>query len=148
MTITTAPHSYVALVDTSLTNLVFAAHADGNGQVTFDLSENFDLNATLLSVTVQNRKPYFRYFASDPVGIDEVEGASISVYPNPATDLLHIESDQPLNHTVVYDSYGRIVLKVDNLKNNCTIINTKSLPSGVYIICSDNNSISKFLKSQ
>jgi hypothetical protein len=76
------------------------------------------------------------------------ENPTLRVYPNPATDLLHIESDQPLNHIVVYDSYGRLVLKVDNLKNNCTIINTKSLPSGVYIICSDNNSISKFLKSQ
>lgn len=76
------------------------------------------------------------------------ENPTLRVYPNPATDLLHIESDQPLNHIVVYDSYGRVVLKVSNVRNNSTIIDTKTLSPGVYIICLDNSSISKFLKIQ
>jgi len=76
------------------------------------------------------------------------ESPILRVYPNPATDLLHIESDQPLNHIEVYDSYGRIVLKVSNVKNNSTIINTKTLSPGVYIICSANYTVSKFLKGQ
>lgn len=76
------------------------------------------------------------------------ENPTLRVYPNPATDLLHIESNQPLNHIVVYDSYGRVVLKVSNVRNNSTIIDTKTLSPGVYMICSDNHSISKFLKSQ
>ena len=76
------------------------------------------------------------------------ENPTLRVYPNPATDFLHIESDQPLNHIVVYDSYGRLVLSVSNVNKNSTIINTKTLSPGVYIICLDNSSISKFLKSQ
>ena len=76
------------------------------------------------------------------------ENPTLRVYPNPATDFLHIESDQPLNHIVVYDSYGRLVLSVGNVNKNSTIINTKTLSPGVYIICLDNSSISKFLKSQ
>ncbi len=134
MTITTAPHSYVALVDTSLTNLVFAAHADGNGQVTFDLSENFDLNATLLSVTVQNRKPYFRYFASDPVGIDEVEGASISVYPNPATDHVTVDGLPDGSTVSLYDAQGRLVT-TQSLGHSATqSLDVSALASGLYLL--------------
>ena len=75
------------------------------------------------------------------------ESPTLRVYPNPATDILHIESDQPFNHIAVYDSYGRIVLKVSNVNNNSTIINTKTLSPGVYILCSDNSFVSKFLKN-
>ena len=134
MTITTAPHSYVALVDTSLTNLVFAAHADGNGQVTFDLSEDFDLNATLLSVTVQNRKPYFRYFASDPVGIDEVEGASIRVYPNPATDHVTVDGLPEGSTVSLYDAQGRLVT-TQSLSHSATqSLDVSALASGLYLL--------------
>lgn len=75
------------------------------------------------------------------------ETPTLRVYPNPATDFLHIESNQTLNHIAVYDSYGRVVLKVNNVNQNSTIINTKTLSPGVYIIYSSNSSVSKFLKS-
>ena len=74
------------------------------------------------------------------------ETPTLRIYPNPTADLLHIESDQPLRHVAVYDAYGRLVLTISDIDDNNTVIDTKTLPFGVYIICSGNSSVSKFLK--
>ena len=74
------------------------------------------------------------------------ETPTLRVYPNPTADLLHIESDHPLNYVAVYDAYGRLVLTISDIDDNNTVIDTKTLPFGVYIICSGNSSVSKFLK--
>lgn len=76
------------------------------------------------------------------------ETQTLRVYPNPATDLLYIESNQPLGHVFIYDIFGRLVKSINNIENNNIIVDTKPMTSGVYIVCTANRAISKFLKSQ
>lgn len=68
-------------------------------------------------------------------GIDELSGASISVYPNPNTGILNISVSSELgaNATVqIYDALGKLVI-AQNLNAEHTIVNTAALSNGVYI---------------
>ena len=59
------------------------------------------------------------------------EKMSINVYPNPASDVLNIESDTPLSILQVFDLNGREILT--DLKASNTI-NISMLQSGVYFL--------------
>lgn len=75
------------------------------------------------------------------------ERTPLHVYPNPATNILHIESDEPLETVSIYDLYGRIILIINNIENNSTVVNISNLPVGVYVIRTSNRAVSKFLKA-
>lgn len=75
------------------------------------------------------------------------ERTPLRVYPNPATNILHIESDEPLETVSIYDLYGRIILIINNIESNSTVVNISNLPVGVYVIRTSNRAVSKFLKA-
>ena len=74
------------------------------------------------------------------------ELATLRVYPNPATDILHIVGDEPLKTVSVYDLYGRIILVINNIEDDSIVIHTSLLPVGVYFIRTSKHVASKFLK--
>ena len=65
------------------------------------------------------------------VGIDNVAGLTLSVYPNPTTDVLNIECGQAISRVEVLDMAGRTVMAQNG---NATSINTKALAEGVYML--------------
>jgi hypothetical protein len=74
-------------------------------------------------------------FTFDPsLGLDAISknNNSISLYPNPAKDVLNISSASKVISVDVYDSTGRLVLKSDNKSNDQ--INVSDLQSGIYIV--------------
>ncbi len=64
--------------------------------------------------------------AIDPVGtLSEIE-----IFPNPATDVVHIKSNQPFSHAILYNLYGEMV-------RYCAFdekIDIADLPAGFYLI--------------
>lgn len=96
-------------------------------------------------------KPYYTY-ACDYifVGINEIEKeASISVYPNPASGFITINSDNifgKIKSVELYNSFGQLIL-VSKQTNN---FNITELPIGVYFIKVTNSEglteITKLLK--
>ena len=70
-----------------------------------------------------------------PVGIMENAPISANLYPNPAHNTLTVESDSPIREITVYDLTGHAVA----VETRCTtslqrILNTSSLPAGIYIL--------------
>lgn len=65
------------------------------------------------------------------VGIEENEGNSIAIFPNPAKDVLNITSEKAINQIDVYDVNGKLVKSYTNVSNN---INIKDLATGVYTL--------------
>ncbi len=55
----------------------------------------------------------------------------VNVYPNPASDILNIESDTPLSILQIFDLSGREILSDLNASNT---VNIGMLQSGVYVI--------------
>ncbi|GHT19895.1 hypothetical protein FACS189429_7930 [Bacteroidia bacterium] len=80
-------------------------------------------------------------------GIDEISANTISIYPNPATDIITIDNIQPNETITITDLSGRIVgaLRATPLQNGRQTINVSSLPQGVYLL-RVGNEIAKLIK--
>jgi hypothetical protein len=71
---------------------------------------------------------------SDVTGISDVsENPGISVYPNPATNLLNMKSGSIMNNVKIYNSFGQLVISNDIKALNYKL-NTESLSEGLYFI--------------
>ncbi len=73
-----------------------------------------------------------------PAGIDDVSGSNIKVYPNPATDFVHIEAntEDQIVGIQLNDMMGKELLRMDNLESvNQTIhVPVQELPTGSYLM--------------
>lgn len=72
---------------------------------------------------------------SGGTGVEEVKTAPtvLSVYPNPASDVLYITADKPAHSIRVYNVYGQEVAQATDANS----INVANLPAGVYIVNAD-----------
>lgn len=61
-----------------------------------------------------------------------VEESKISVYPNPAENVLYVDSTDNIQSVKVYNTTGSIVLSVNSLNGNS--IDVSGLPSGMYVV--------------
>jgi alpha-glucosidase (family GH31 glycosyl hydrolase) len=81
--------------------------------------------------------PYTEYpvfTKGDPLAIDELAEAQVSVYPNPATDVLNIRLED-VNHTAsieLLDVSGKLVLTLTATQSN-TQVPMEELSRGVYV---------------
>jgi hypothetical protein len=66
-------------------------------------------------------------------GIEEVYGSKISLYPNPATNFVHIENSgsQQIKQLTVVDIDGRTMLS-ETPNSHSPTLSVQSLPAGVY----------------
>lgn len=85
------------------------------------------------------------------VGVKEnkIDDKALSIYPNPAHDLLNIELNQQLSNVVVtiYDAIGKLVFSEKPLSANRILISTESFAKGVYTVTinSDKGRVAKKL---
>ena len=73
----------------------------------------------------------------ETLSTDEFELANntITLYPNPTTQILHLESKQPIKQITIYDIFGRLIkeLAVIGTKTKTTI-STQEFSSGTYFV--------------
>ncbi|REC79964.1 hypothetical protein DRF60_02990 [Chryseobacterium elymi] len=74
------------------------------------------------------------------LGVKELEKENIKIYPNPTADFVHItlNSNSKIEEAEVYDTAGRLVLKVRLDQGK---IDLRSLDSGIYMISFKNPDI-------
>ncbi|WP_422103958.1 family 16 glycosylhydrolase [Winogradskyella sp.] len=74
---------------------------------------------------------YVRVYQNTGLSIDDVFEARFSVYPNPTSDYINIETDETITHVELYNTLGqRIIQRYGSTKR----INVGDLKSGVYIL--------------
>lgn len=90
-------------------------------------------------------------FAFDYEGttaIAENTQASTQIFPNPASNILNVSSEQPITEIAIYNSLGQMV--ESHSANDCNLqINLASLPSGLYMVkiyTMEGVAVKKFLK--
>ena len=69
-------------------------------------------------------------------GINEINEASVSVYPNPTRELIHIKIDASLLNTAtieLYDAIGKLVI-TEKVNNTTTTLNLADYAKGMYTI--------------
>ena len=69
-----------------------------------------------------------------PIGIDQAEEGTISLYPNPANNVLNIAlQGTEVNEAVVIDIYGKTVARTTVSEGNNTL-DISALPAGMYFV--------------
>ena len=68
---------------------------------------------------------------TNTVEVNSTSANQILIYPNPASDIIQIQSSYSILETLIYDATGRIVMRYSNLgvKPN---MNIERLTEGVY----------------
>jgi hypothetical protein len=68
------------------------------------------------------------------LGLEELTGTNVTLYPNPTTGNLNVQLNaiETIN-AVVYDTQGKLILTVNNLKNGSTI-DLSAVETGIYMV--------------
>ena len=82
---------------------------------------------------------------SDVLSVNDFSADSFSIYPNPVSDVLNINSKAAVDNVIVYDILGKIVLQ-DSPGKISPSINMSSLPSGTYLVKVTIDNTSKTVK--
>ncbi|WP_160316443.1 T9SS type A sorting domain-containing protein [Flavobacterium akiainvivens] len=120
----------------------FMQAADGHGNILFKAKtkNNLASGATVLS----SARIYFGYTAPvetnvaetqlGVMGMDDVAvDASVTLYPNPAKDVVNINAANNLQQVNLYDVQGRL-LQTEILNNTQTTIDLSSRAAGIYFV--------------
>jgi hypothetical protein len=84
-------------------------------------------------------------------GINEINDASVSVYPNPTKELIHVKLDASLVEKAtieLYDAIGKLVI-AERITNTTTTLNLANYAKGMYtirVVADDKQSIIKVIK--
>ena len=68
------------------------------------------------------------------VGLEDYELARATVYPNPTSEWVNIESETPAQKIVLYDFNGRVVKAVNLVATNRYQLNMNDVPAGFYLL--------------
>lgn len=99
-------------------------------------SQNFNLASTITVDDIQ--------FVYNVSGIDEISQATFKVFPNPANNLLVIESTIN-DHFTIYSTLGQVIETVQVLPDSKTALNCSQLEEGIYFIKGTNSISKKFV---
>jgi hypothetical protein len=108
--------------------------SDGSGLVITDAKGTEVLNIAGDSYASKAVDVY--HHAEFPAGTEEVEASSLSIYPNPANNVITIAGVTGNSNITIYDVQGRMVLQNTVLNNT---VDVSALTSGVYTMHVDNN---------
>ena len=106
---------------------------------TFQLTvDGFNIENCEVVLFVQNMENAYTMIADKVslagfVGIESTESAQLSVYPNPAKDLVSVAASSEITNITVYTTTGSTVMQLSP-NNNLAKISTKELNAGVYIL--------------
>lgn len=115
------------------------AFLSGTPSVTISLSTTIDGCTDVVSQTVD----------ANFLSIDPIQQPEVTIYPNPAYDILTIQSSQPLDGWVIFDCAGREVLRNTLAVGGAMVIDVSGLPAGVYGLqyrMKENFTTSRFVK--
>lgn len=79
----------------------------------------------------------------------EQTNTSVNIYPNPANDVLNIQTNgKPINNYIIFNEMGQILLQESNIETEIHIVRLDMLPPATYFVLIDNATIAKkFIKS-
>lgn len=88
-------------------------------------------NPSLSTFPIKYEVDYVRVYQQSPTAVDHVDENMVSIYPNPVSELLNINTEIPLKSLQLFDISGRCVLNV--LAPSGTI-DISALKNGIYLL--------------
>lgn len=91
---------------------------------------NVDVTA-VATKTSTGCKGYGRITILCNVGIENAETAKVNLYPNPTTDVLHIDCEETISNVAIFNALGQRMM-VSNQQGNAIVMNLSALTKGTY----------------
>ena len=88
-----------------------------------------DVNEAIVEANENNNSLSTKFSILNPSGVKEISQNTISIQPNPATDLIKIITQNKLDKVMVYNVFGQLVL--EGAKSEFSVAH---LPKGVYAV--------------
>ena len=85
-------------------------------------------------------------FEPEILGNNDISLETITVFPNPADDILTVQSpNNELNSLVVYNLQGRKVIERSDIRANSVVLDISALESSIYLlkVVSENRTVTK-----
>ena len=100
------------------------------GNATLRIVKTLDIAALPCNTSLYGQTEYYTInVLEQTAGLDDITVNKISLYPNPATDIINIQAAQPVKMVQVYTTLGQKVLTGSSNK-----LNIASLSQGIYIV--------------
>jgi hypothetical protein len=103
----------------------------GTYQYTVTSVFNNSVNAAFLCESPKSDTVTIQFPA---VGIPDVNGGTVMIYPNPANDYVNVKSDYNISRLEVMNFIGQMVISENTTMTKQVKINTSSLQAGVYFV--------------
>jgi hypothetical protein len=68
------------------------------------------------------------------VGVENFEVTRVTVYPNPTSEFVSVQSEQPAQNVTLFDLNGRVVKSVNLSGTNSYQLNMNDVPAGFYLL--------------
>ncbi|MCW3120985.1 MAG: hypothetical protein JWQ38_477 [Flavipsychrobacter sp.] len=103
---------------------------------------------SMLRTGITSLSPFMVHDAHKPTSIEANTKSAgyVSLYPNPATDVLHFTTNATIENAAIYDMSGKMIANAPVMNNTVSV---QALPAGQYFITltgSDLNTTQKFIK--
>lgn len=134
----------VQFFDGLIWEFYFGTREDGENIENYHFTYSENNNGKNFIVSRVNGDKIF--YTTALLATNEFSKSKISVYPNPATDIIKIDNLKPNALLELIDSSGKSVKTISNIKSDKTEINIKNLPSGQYYLKVDGQSGQKIIK--
>lgn len=118
----------------------FGDGATGSGEtVSHDYTYDFLENLAELTITLSATNEGCTDIASNTVdlifnSIEELEAINVSVYPNPAVDVVRIKAEEVVESVRVLDNTGKVVFQNQNVNASSFTLDAAAWSNGVYHI--------------
>lgn len=135
-----APDGKIYISNTSSTYNLHVIHKPNCPGLSCDLEQHGIVLPSYNFATIPNM-PHYRqsFFECDSTLIQTFEaskaGRKLSVFPNPASALVHVEMGSGMEAIAIFDATGREVFRlIPDLSEGVVTIDVRHLPSGLYFI--------------
>jgi hypothetical protein len=117
----------------------------------YGTSGNATITVKLYAVNDPADYVILTFYGDAPVGIEEHYGDELSLYPDPAADVIHLHFTQPAAHAQaeIFDAVGRSVMNISIENSSETEMNTSDLSPGYYFLRltgNGKNTVKRFIK--
>jgi len=123
----------------------------GNSVGNSSATTPFDTTGGVLYGSINNGYSglFMSYFTTEPLSNKDFDKINVTIYPNPTTDILNIQTKEILpenTQCTVYNAAGKKVLNVKVQETQLNQINVSSLNAGVYILQIEGENINQSIK--
>lgn len=101
-------------------------------------------NNEWLGLSIGSRRPFTPQEITSSLSVGKITTVDFSVYPNPANDVLNIQTNETIKQVIIYNMQGRKLIQ-----DASSVLNIASLSSGIYLVelqTTNGTSSVKFIK--